>query len=175
MLSRLNHPGRAFTLVEILVVVIIIGIAGALIVPQIGSHDDLKASAAARIVMADLIYAQNRAISTQQSHYVQFVTTTPQSYTLYSPVGTIIQHPVNKTNYAVKIGTGGDSGLTEVALGKVDFGGQKVIVFDALGAPYSYDGTNTTQLTTPGTIEISCKTHKLTITIQPFTGEITVN
>ena len=37
-----------FTLVEILVVVIILGIASAVIVPQIGNSNDLKAAAAAR-------------------------------------------------------------------------------------------------------------------------------
>ena len=51
-----------FTLVEILVVVIILGIAGAIIVPSIGTRNDLKAAAAARVIMADLIYTQNLAI-----------------------------------------------------------------------------------------------------------------
>src|SRR4051794_19271606 len=63
-----------FTLIEILAVVVILGIASAIIVPQIGSRDDQKAASAARVVMADLLYAQNRAIATQKTHYVLFDT-----------------------------------------------------------------------------------------------------
>src|SRR3954464_12495919 len=62
----------AFTLVEILVVVIILGIAGAIIVPSLGSRDDLKAAAAARVIMADLIYTQNLAITSQGNRYMAF-------------------------------------------------------------------------------------------------------
>ena len=48
-----------------------------------GTRDDLKAAAAARMLMADLIYAQNRAISTQTRHYVKFDTgSSPQTYSL---------------------------------------------------------------------------------------------
>ena len=39
-----QHKG-AFTLVEILTVVVILGIASAIIVPQISTRDDLKAAA----------------------------------------------------------------------------------------------------------------------------------
>jgi len=75
----LTQPKRAFTLVEILMVVVILAITSAIIIPQISSRDDLKVASAARVVMADLIWAQNRAISTQQKQYVFFGTNT---YTL---------------------------------------------------------------------------------------------
>lgn len=175
MRCHLNNLARGFTLIEILVVVIIIGIAGALIVPQIGDHDDLKAAAAARVVMSDLIYAQNRAISTQQKHYVQFAAGTPQGYTVYSPISpaTIIQHPIQHQDYIARFGT--TAGLSQASLGQVDFGGQKTIAFDELGAPYSYDGTTVTALAAPGSIEVQSGKFKLTITVQPYTGEIGVH
>ena len=45
---------RGFTLVEILTVVLILGIASAIIAPQIGSRGDLKVRAAARVLVSDL-------------------------------------------------------------------------------------------------------------------------
>src|SRR5262245_22244001 len=96
---------RAFTLVEILVVVIIIGIAAGIIIQQIGSRDDLVCSAAARVMMADLIYAQNRAIATQQR---QFVWYTGQEYHLMAMDASStlqnITHPVNLTDYVQVFG-----------------------------------------------------------------------
>src|SRR4051812_38065552 len=65
-----RHSG--FTLIEILVVVVILGIASAIVIPQIGSREDLNVATAARALMADLIYAQNLAIAKQKSYYVRF-------------------------------------------------------------------------------------------------------
>src|SRR6476661_4283988 len=70
--SMKNPARRGFTLVEILAVLVIIGIASAIVIPQLATRDDLRAAAAARILVADLIYAQNMAISQQRPIYVRF-------------------------------------------------------------------------------------------------------
>src|SRR5712672_1322589 len=67
-----GYVHKGFTLVEILGGGLILGIAGAIIVPSIGSRNDLKAAAAARVIMADLIYTQNLAITSQGNRYVKF-------------------------------------------------------------------------------------------------------
>ena len=175
------RPG--FTLVEILVVVVILGIAAAVIVPSMGSRDDLRASAAARVVMADLIYAQNRAISTQQRHYIIFTTTAPQNYRLATSVTPLVDvpHPVTLANeYVQSFGTSAAGGLSTVTLGDVRFelDGQTIISFDELGVPSYYDtgtGTNTALATSGGSgIEVRCGTHTLRIVVEPYTGEIRV-
>ena len=174
---------RGFTLVEILVVVVILGIAAAVIVPQMGSRGDLKAAAAARMLMADLIYAQNKAIATQSKYYVVFNTTSPQSYRLVSSVTPLvdIQQPITKASqYLVTLGPGGTAGLSEISLGTVSFeGAHTTLAFDELGVPYYYDpGTGTTTaLSTSGgsTIQVKCDTFTLTVSVEPYTGEIKVN
>ena len=162
-----------FTLVEILMVVVILGIAAAVIVPQMGSRDDLKLSAAARVMMADLAYAQSRAIATQRKQYVQF---TEEQYALYSrssdasPLA-LVSHPIEPGNYIISFMTGV---LRDIEVDSADFDGMTTLVFDELGSPMSYNGTSTTALSSPGTIRFKSGNQFLTMQIEPYTGEITL-
>jgi prepilin-type N-terminal cleavage/methylation domain-containing protein len=180
--SFILHPSslsfrRGFTLVEILVVVVILGIASAIIIPQIGSRDDLTAAAAARVMMADLIYAQNRAIATQQRQFVWF---NGQQYTLMaldsSSTLQTIEHPVNLTAYTQVFGQS-RTAFEKVSLNSWDFGGPSIIGFDELGSPFSYDSSTGTQTAraSAGTIVIKCGASTLTVAVEPFTGETTAN
>lgn len=172
MIHAKRQRTRGFTLVEILAVVVILGIASAIIIPQIGSRDDLRASAAARAVMADLIYAQNRSIAMQKRHYVRFA---GQQYTMSDTTAlTPITHPVSKMAYTVTFNAAG-TGFDNVSLAGWGFGGTSTICFDEMGSPYSYDGINPpVALTGNGTISVTAGNFSLTMTIEPFTGEVTV-
>ena len=57
--------------------------------------------------------------------------------------------------------------------------GKSIIGFDELGSPFGFDpspgpGGTITSLTSSGTIGISAGNASLTISIEPFTGETTV-
>ena len=165
-----------FTLVEILMVVIILGIGSAIIVPQLNGRDDLKVSSASRALMADLIYAQNQAIFTQTRQYVTFDTVN-QKYTLLSGTwpGTTTTHPITKDPFTVKYGTG-STNFTDIKLMSADFGGGKTTLgFDPLGAPLAIAADGTTTTMTAGAIIIKAANEYLTVHIEPYTGELTVN
>jgi prepilin-type N-terminal cleavage/methylation domain-containing protein len=169
---------RAFTLIEILVVVVILGIAAAIVVPAIGSRSDLKATSAARMIMADLIYAQNRSISQQKWHWVRFDKTNNKYDVVeqITPSAVYIKHPVEASDSIVSIGTNGAKPIKDVTFDTVSFDGKTVLAFDELGTPYSYDtATNTPTAMTTGKITLACGTLKLTITIEPFSGELRLN
>jgi prepilin-type N-terminal cleavage/methylation domain-containing protein len=183
---------HAFTLVEILVVVVILGIAAAVIVPQMGTRDDLRVDGARRMLMADLIYAQNRSISTQTRHYVVFDTTSnPRTYKIVTnlsdtnPNGTPVQHPVTRADeFKAVFGRNAPDGTTNIThgldvigLGNVNIeGSHTVLCFDELGVPYYYDvpsHTSTATSTSGGsTIEVTCGGFTKLVTIEPYTGEV---
>jgi len=167
-----------FTLIEILCVVIILGIAGAIIVPQMGTRDDLRAAAAARALMADLIYAQNLAITSQGNHYVAFDVAN-RRYTVLNSSLNIVQHPVEKGNFVITFGPGGTPGLRECSLSSAAFLGtsssdtRTTIGFDELGTPLiRYGGT--VETLTAGEVKVKSGAYELTIKIEPYTGQITV-
>jgi type II secretory pathway pseudopilin PulG len=168
----------AFTFTEVLVVVVILGIASALVLPQVGSHEDLNAAAAARTVMADLLYAQNRAIATQTMHYVTF-NPTGQEYTLYSamsPTPAVLQHPINLNNYVMTFGQTGPNNISQtVALTSASFNGQSTVAFDETGVPYSYNSGTATPLSGTGAVVLTSGGYSVTISVAQDTGEITVN
>lgn len=173
-----GHRG-AFTLVEILMVVIIIGIAGAIIVPQMGARDDMRAAAAARIVMADLIYTQNLSITLQKNHYVRFDVTNGSYTVLASPAMTTVTQPVEKRPFTMTFGAAGTPGLRDSTLNAASFTGLTAtpyltIGFDELGTPLVYTDAGTSETMAGGSITVRSGTYSLVITIEPYTGQINV-
>lgn len=170
---RSNHRS-AFTLVEILVVVVILGIAAALVIPQIGDRSGLRAAAGARVIMADLMYAQNRAITTQRPHYVKFDPDAKQ-YALYDDpaMTTPLKHPVEKLDYIAKFGSADALGIPDVTLDSALFAGGQVLVFDVLGSPCVPNGTGTTdEMLDEGEIVLKSGDTEMKVLVQPFTGEV---
>ena len=189
-MSMARHPRRVgagattralaggFTLIEILVVVVILGIAAAIVVPSIGSRSDLKATSAARMIMADLIYAQNRSISQQRWHWVRFdeAAETYEVLEQIDPSAVWIKHPVEASDFVVNIGPGGPKPIRDVTFDDVDFDGKVILAFDELGTPHSYDpGTKALTAMAAGKITLACGDLKLTITVEPFSGELRLN
>lgn len=152
-----RRPG--FTLVEILVVVVILGIAAAMVVPRIGGTGDQQVAAAARTLLCDLQYAQNEAIVSQQNVTITFDTVSG-SYLLSNANGTL-QHPVTKKPYQVCYSQ--TRGFEKVLLAGVSFSGAQTVTFDPLGAPSS-----------GGQVFLTADGRTWRITVASVTGRITV-
>lgn len=171
---RGNHRKAGFTLVEILMVVVILGIIAGIIIPQLGSRDDLKLAAAARGIIADLSYAQSQAIATQTKQFVVFGQT---QYSVKKQSGSTLQlisHPVNPGSFIVDYASGT---LAGIVITECDFDGQLTIGFDELGSPVAYN-TSTQSISTlasTGVIRIQSGNLTLTINIEPYTGEMSVS
>ena len=180
MKSPFPHVRRAFTLVEILIVLIIIGIASAIVVPSLGTHNDQNAASAARTVVADLIFAQNRAILSQAIRYVNF-DTVGQKYSVLTVKPNVAaiyeQNPGTLQNYIAYFGTSAPpGGLQSVLLQTPSADGKTCIAFDELGQPYACDASTgvTTALVNTATFPVKCGTFTLTVKVEPYTGAMSV-
>ena len=164
---------RGFTLIEILVVVLIMGIAAAIAVPTMGGTAGSKSTAGARMIMADLLYAQSRAIELQQMTYISFDSVNNQYSVMSSPT-VVMTNPSTDTPYTRSFGAAGNSGLPDCALGAPNFDGQTMVAFDYLGAPYSVSNGVATALNS-GSVTIGCNGVNVTVQVDPITGQIEVH
>jgi prepilin-type N-terminal cleavage/methylation domain-containing protein len=161
MLPRLRITVRpAFTLVEILVCLVILGIAAAVIAPRAIGMGDIQVRSAAAMLQSDLQYAQNEAVVTQQTVTITFSPSTG-SYTLYLQDGTVMQHPVNK--YPFTVSYAATEGVEKVGIESATFSGSASVTFDSLGAPDN-----------PGSVVLAADTHRYRIDVGAVTGRVAV-
>ena len=68
----MSGAGRGFTLIELLVILAILGVAIAVVMPQIGNSASTQVSMAAKDALRLMRYARNMALQTQQPMVVTF-------------------------------------------------------------------------------------------------------
>ena len=159
---QVNSPAhkRAFTLIELMIVISIIALTAMLVVPHIASSATFEVQGAARAIAGDLLYAQSEAIANQASRKVVFDTSN-NSYRLTDGSGTTLPAPWLGGSYVVTFGDGSEFG--KVDIDAPTFGGKTEVVFDELGAPSS-----------GGTVDVVAAGHRYRVTVTAFTGRVSV-
>ncbi|HSV12720.1 MAG TPA: prepilin-type N-terminal cleavage/methylation domain-containing protein [Tepidisphaeraceae bacterium] len=174
---------RGFTFIEVLAVIVILAGMWVLVLPAMGTRDDLRLGSAARVVIADLLYAQNRAISTQTTQYVNFTAASGGAnggYAIYDaqPFGAPITNPVWQQPYNVTFGAGNAAQFGTIIVTGVSLGGNPqpntVLAFNELGQPMACTPTAAPMaLTATGTITLQSGDQTMVLSIEPDTGNIT--
>jgi prepilin-type N-terminal cleavage/methylation domain-containing protein len=176
-MPRPARQPRAYTLVEILVVVVILGIAGALVIPAMGETGIIKVQGAVRQVVSDMTFAQADAVALQERRAVVF-TVADSSYALVAVPGSTIDpanntlfDPTNRTGrYAVDFR---DDQYGDARIISADFGPSGAnLIFDPLGGPVVSPTSNNAG--PGGTVRVRGSGNEFVITVEAFTGRITV-
>lgn len=170
--TRIRAYGIAFTIIELMIVLVILAIAAATVVPMMSSAASMQIRTAASMIATDLEYAKSMAISRGQPFSVVFDTGN-ETYQIEDQAGNVIPHPVKKGfDYVVDFQN--DSRLNKVNIVSAEFepGANQTISFDYLGSPHSGDGA--ANPLNSGVISLQAGGSTRTVTVEPVTGYISI-
>jgi prepilin-type N-terminal cleavage/methylation domain-containing protein len=185
-MTRIVHHTvrRAYTLIELLIVIGILGLAGALLIPHLVQGDTLTIQGVVRQIIADITFAQSDALAHQEYRRLHFYDD-GTGYCIYRiPDGGLgtsfdadtadyVNDPLAPAGefdaYVVRFDQ--DEGYEGITISEVKIDGDKQFIsFDELGGTV----TTTASPGTGGTIIVSSPNSKFEITIAGFTGKLTV-
>jgi prepilin-type N-terminal cleavage/methylation domain-containing protein len=181
---------RGYTLIELIIVIGILGLAGALLVPVIGDRGSFDTQAAVRRLVADLTFAQSDAVANQEHRRLIFLpdeenegrfrgwaivrlNQSELGLAFDAAAAKYVHDPLapagQSGQYVVDILADERFGQTFVAEAILD-GGAAFVTFDEMGGTV----TSTGQPGTGGSIVLRGGAASYRITIEGLTGRVTV-
>jgi len=198
-INNLHRRGRrlrargAYTLIELLLIVTLLGIAGALVIPSMSSTGVLRIQATVRTLVSDMTFMQADAMAYQSRRVMVFNrvaswnTATSSweivegnGYTVYAiPTGVTTldldtmwmddpsdsSRPFSRDFSDSKYGGG--------SVANPSFNGGERLIFDELGGPVVAIDSDDPGMS--GTVEIVGEDRRFLVTVEAYTGRVTVN
>lgn len=123
-----------FTLVELLLMVVVLGVAAGISLTLLETTGS-KTEAAARVLMADLAYAQAEAVARPDVGCLIRLLPNGKRYWLARPAAsnTALVNPITKRDYQVDFGEDAYASLDGVAISAYQLGGDNMLQFNAYG------------------------------------------
>ena len=162
--------GRGFTLTEMTVIIVILGILSWLAYPKVVAMDEIKLDAAARRLASDLRYAQSLAMSRRVVHGILF-NSAAEKYTVFAPnAATPITDPADRARTLVVDYTSRTE-FKGVLVQSASFGTTPGVTFDYFGVPRDTSGTD---LTTNGVVVLTYQGNTDSVLVAPQTGTVSI-
>lgn len=161
---------RAFTLIELVMVMVLIAIMAATVSVVISSYQTQHLRAAVERIANDLRYAKSLALSSSKWTGIAFQASPTNTYNIYQTDGTTdtkIKFPQYPTqDYIVNL----NNDYKGVGISSVNISSGSKVEFDPYGTPY--DDKNGSALAATGVITLSGNGSSVTINISAATGRI---
>lgn len=167
--GALNVLARGYTLVEVLIVVTVLGIAASMVIPSMGGSNGLRAQAAVRTVVSDITFAQSDSLAFQSGRALVFHPSQGK-YSIVEVRGSNIDEATDLIyGQQIQQGRYGDIRITRVSLAGAN---GDTLIFDEMGGPVTLPGGSTPAGN--GTIIMEGAGDRYTLTIEGYTGRVTV-
>lgn len=164
--------GRGFTIVEVLIVVSIVGIIAAIVGPRIGQTATHTLPSAARLLAADLQYAQLQSIQRAGDDLAGVLFFDDGSgYRLGfidDDITAPMPEPSSHQDFEVRFGQGRAASLDGITISATSLNDETYLTFNVFGGLEQASSDN-------ATITLSAQGMSVTITIDPTNGHIQIS
>lgn len=168
---------RAYTLLELMIVIVLLGIAAAVVAPSLRGSEPIRVQTAVRAVASDIMFAQSDALAYQQRRAVVF-DPAANSYWIAEVTGNAVDFDADAMfkidgpdqRFLVSFDelSGGAAQLISA-----DFDGLEMVVFDELGGPVA-DLTSDTPASGGSLVIGGDDGARFRLRVEPYTGRVTV-
>jgi len=174
--SQQPRRSQGYTLIEVLLVVTIMGIAGAMVAPSMSQAGVLRIQAAVRMIVSDITFAQMDALGYQEQRAIVFDVDNNQ-YTLVQVNGNSIDADADalydlkgpQQRYRISLN---DARYGGTVIESASFDGNATLIFDEMGGPVSTPGSS--NLSDGGSIVLAGPLSRWRVNVAAFTGRVTV-
>jgi len=165
LILKISSTVSGFTLIEIIMVIVIIGILVTLAMPRFEAYHQIKLQGAAKNLVSHIRYTQSIAVSRHEDYALSF-DIDQDVYQIYRVSDQeLAKDPFTRTDLIIDFKS--DSQYQGIDIDSVDFEGLSVLRFNWEGVPQDENGNS---LISQGRIVLHYRNRSLIINVSPQTG-----
>lgn len=171
------HRRRAYTLLELMIVIVLLGITAAVVAPNLRGSEPLRVQTAVRALASDIMFAQSDALAYQQRRAVVFdpdsngywiAEVNSDELDFDADAMYRIDGPDQRFLVSLDDLSGGAAQLISA-----EFDGEEFLVFDELGGPVA--GLTSETPSSGGNLVVGGDDGtRFRLRVEPYTGRVTV-